>query len=228
MDYNESSRRTIMLNGVLEIGFDLTRNSRREEPDEVEQVPAAAIEEPIAQEQFNDDPFFPAEEPAPLPPPVAPVAPVAEAPSQGVVLVTLPSDRFLFDTGMSHIRSKESRAYLREYGDVLAENQNQWGKLEISGHTDRRGTRKVNKELSEARARTIYDILANAGVPRTKMTSKGYHFSKPVDKKNNPNAWAKNRRVEMRFTGVKATQQMLDQIQELNRRYGFESGKGRY
>lgn len=100
------------------------------------------------------------------------------------VSIHFPSDRFLFATGMSHIGSKETRAYLHDLGVFLAKNQDvfQWGI--IVGHTDRRGPkgreREVNLELSEARARTVYGVLVDAGVDPKKLKFEGKAFDQPV------------------------------------------------
>ncbi len=224
MDFNETSRSAMQLNGLIEFGVALGGERKEPRREAVEEVP------PPPQEEFKDDSLI-AEEVAPPPLPIieeAPPMPQVKETGFQQILVTLPSDKFLFDTGMSHIRNKETRAYLGEYGDILSQNKSQWKKLEITGHTDKRGTRKVNRVLSKARAKTVYDILAKAGVPKNKMTYKGFAFDKPVDRRGTPAALAKNRRVEMQFTGVKATQDMVKDIEELNGRYGFKSGSGKY
>jgi len=135
------------------------------------------------------------------------------------MLVRLPSDQFLFDTGMSHLR-KPSRLYLSALGEYLAENPQNFSRIEVTGHTDNRGRRKMNQELSTARAKTVRTILVEAGVPGPKISFKGMAFDEPVDTRNNAAAWRKNRRTDLVFRGVTNPQEIADKVEELNDRYG--------
>jgi len=71
-------------------------------------------------------------------------------------------------------------------------------KLEISGHTDNVGSFLANKRLSEARARSVVDYLVKQGVPRSRLTYKGYSFTQPIASNDTPAGRQKNRRVEFK------------------------------
>ena len=79
----------------------------------------------------------------------------------------------------------------------LAENAN--SKLEISGHTDDVGSEAYNLELSRKRAHFVATYLANKGVEKTKMVTKGYGESRPLFKDTSAASRAKNRRIEFLF-----------------------------
>jgi flagellar motor protein MotB len=144
------------------------------------------------------------------------------------VLIRFPGDRFQFATGMSHIGSAQTRLYIRELGEFFARNDTAWEKISVVGHTDRRGPkgreRVINLELSEARARTVYNAFVGAGVNPTKLRYEGRAFDEPVPgAPDNAAGWKLNRRVEFTVEGVRAPEQILDQINQLNAKYGYGS-----
>jgi flagellar motor protein MotB len=44
--------------------------------------------------------------------------------------------------------------------------------------------------------------MVQGGVDPLKLDAEGFSYSKLLDSRNNPQAWAKNRRVEIVFDGV--------------------------
>lgn len=76
--------------------------------------------------------------------------------------------------------------------------------LRIDGHTDRRPIRTSNFpsnwELSTARALSIVRLLIAEGVAPQRLIAAGFGEYRPIDPANNPAAWQKNRRIEIRFT----------------------------
>jgi outer membrane protein OmpA-like peptidoglycan-associated protein len=72
--------------------------------------------------------------------------------------------------------------------------------IRVEGHADRRGTPSYNQRLSERRAAAVASFLEQKGVAGERIEEAGFGFSVPVDSANNPRAWAKNRRVEIRIT----------------------------
>jgi outer membrane protein OmpA-like peptidoglycan-associated protein len=79
---------------------------------------------------------------------------------------------------------------------------NSYLKLEVQGYTDERGTEEYNKALSERRAKTVQDYLLSKGVPADQLAVvKGYGKSNPLDPSATEEAFAKNRRVEIRIVG---------------------------
>ncbi len=53
-------------------------------------------------------------------------------------------------------------------------NDNPTLKIQISGHTDSRGSDESNKELSKNRAKEVVDYLVKAGIAANRLTSEGY------------------------------------------------------
>lgn len=72
--------------------------------------------------------------------------------------------------------------------------------LEIQGHTDNTGTH--DQPLSEQRAAAVVKWLVDHGVVATRLTSKGYAETKPVENNGTPQGRAKNRRVELLKTSA--------------------------
>ncbi len=68
--------------------------------------------------------------------------------------------------------------------------------VQVTGHTDSRGSYNYNKTLSEQRASNVGNIIYNSGVAN-QIFSKGCSFDKPVAPNNNSTNMALNRRVEV-------------------------------
>lgn len=74
-------------------------------------------------------------------------------------------------------------------------------KIELSAHTDSRGTAEYNTKLSQRRAESSIEYLVSNGIERSRLVAKGYGFSRMVNdcgKGNNcsEEEHAQNRRVE--------------------------------
>ncbi|MDJ0761572.1 MAG: OmpA family protein [Myxococcota bacterium] len=72
-------------------------------------------------------------------------------------------------------------------------------RVEIQGHTDNRGRRKLNIRLSDKRARAVRDYLMGAGVAADRLEAKGYGPNKPIAPNITAGGRARNRRVEFRI-----------------------------
>jgi chemotaxis protein MotB len=75
--------------------------------------------------------------------------------------------------------------------------------LRVDGHTDRRpiarGRFPSNWELSTARAISVVRTLAASGIPAERLAATGFGEFQPLDTADSEAAWAKNRRIEIRF-----------------------------
>jgi len=141
--------------------------------------------------------------------------PIAEVSGNREVTARFPADKLLFATGMSHLKPGR-KAYLGRFARFLRENGAAWKSVDISGHTDRRGSMKINKTLSAARAKTVYNVLKGIGVPAAKMSFVGHASKYPVDPSNNPKAWRKNRRVELKFEGVSKPELFTQELNNIS------------
>jgi chemotaxis protein MotB len=75
--------------------------------------------------------------------------------------------------------------------------------LRVDGHADKQpvhGDWASNWELSSARAITVVKMLIANGVPANHMAATGFGDTQPLDRGDTPEAYAKNRRIELRLT----------------------------
>jgi outer membrane protein OmpA-like peptidoglycan-associated protein len=69
-------------------------------------------------------------------------------------------------------------------------------KFEIDGHTDNSGTAAHNLDLSQQRADAVKYQLVSMGIDASRLTTKGFGDTKPIDGNDTPEGKANNRRVE--------------------------------
>lgn len=69
-------------------------------------------------------------------------------------------------------------------------------KIEISGHTDNKGSGEYNKKLSQSRAKAVLDVLVKKGISPDRMTSAGYGFDRPMAPNDTDAGRQLNRRTE--------------------------------
>jgi outer membrane protein OmpA-like peptidoglycan-associated protein len=70
-------------------------------------------------------------------------------------------------------------------------------RMVVEGHTDNRGSERVNRPLSLNRATAVRDYLVTRGVESTKITAVGMSSSKPLTDNKTAEDRANNRRVEI-------------------------------
>ncbi|UTW61118.1 OmpA family protein [bacterium SCSIO 12741] len=79
--------------------------------------------------------------------------------------------------------------------------------VEISSHTDSKGTHAYNEHLSQQRAESVVKYLRSKGIDKERMQPKGYGETQPIapnvftDGSDNPAGRAKNRRTAFRVIG---------------------------
>ena len=71
--------------------------------------------------------------------------------------------------------------------------------IEMSAHTDSRGTDEYNFTLSDNRARSVMEYIISQGISRNRITSHGYGESKPVATNETDEGRQLNRRVEFKI-----------------------------
>jgi outer membrane protein OmpA-like peptidoglycan-associated protein/tetratricopeptide (TPR) repeat protein len=101
-----------------------------------------------------------------------------------------------FNTG-SYDLLPESKTELQRLIDFLKTNKTL--SIEIEGHTDNIGSEAINLNLSELRAKSVYQYLVSLGIEETRMTFKGYGFSQPISTNETVEGRALNRRTEFKI-----------------------------
>ncbi|NGY07013.1 OmpA family protein [Solimonas terrae] len=74
--------------------------------------------------------------------------------------------------------------------------------VEVDGHTDSRGSDAYNQALSERRAQSVMQYLADHGVAADRMSAKGFGETQPVADNDTEDGRELNRRVELKIVGV--------------------------
>jgi chemotaxis protein MotB len=128
--------------------------------------------------------------------------------------VRIVGDRFvlqaelLFASGSADL-GEEGKEHLTKLAAILRDISKQIQKdidwiLRIDGHTDRvpiySGKYASNWELSTARALSVVEFLAQQGIPENRMAAAGFSKFHPLDPADTPDAYRKNRRIEIKLT----------------------------
>ncbi len=98
-----------------------------------------------------------------------------------------------FDVGKSTIKP-QSMGTINEIFNILKKYPEL--KFSVEGHTDNTGKSDMNQTLSEDRAKAVMDKLVSLGIDESRLSSKGFGMSKPIDNNSTTEGRAKNRRVE--------------------------------
>ena len=94
---------------------------------------------------------------------------------------------------------KNSFPVLQAVGDAL-KAQRVIRRIRIEGHTDDRGKREYNIELSDRRAKSVMRFLTDYGVEASRMEAQGFGPLRPVASNATVKGRADNRRVEFVIT----------------------------
>ena len=99
-----------------------------------------------------------------------------------------------FDTGKAIVKPKYYKdiqsvaEVMKKYPDL---------KIVIEGHTDNVGGEKYNLNLSQKRAEAIKNIMVTKfNIEPSRLTAKGFGYSKPIASNSTKEGRQKNRRVE--------------------------------
>lgn len=71
-------------------------------------------------------------------------------------------------------------------------------KIEVSGHTDSRGSKTYNQALSEGRASAVVDALVTQGIEKSRLRAVGYGEQRPIADNRTKEGQAANRRIEFK------------------------------
>ena len=101
-----------------------------------------------------------------------------------------------FDTNKDTIRP-QSEKVLKRALKVLQDYPNI--RLSISGHTDSRGSRELNLDLSKRRADAVKTWLVEQGIDDARLETDGFGPDQPIDSNESKAGRAKNRRIEFKL-----------------------------
>jgi len=104
----------------------------------------------------------------------------------------------LFDTGSYTLKPGAREKLAKISGIVLA---HVGLSLQIEGHTDSVGGDEFNQQLSERRADSVREFLAEQGVAPSSITARGFGKMQPVASNDTAEGRQRNRRVELVVNG---------------------------
>jgi outer membrane protein OmpA-like peptidoglycan-associated protein len=127
------------------------------------------------------------------------------------LVMSLDEGYLKFDFDKADLRP-ESRELLSRIAGILYTAED--FTITVSGHTDARGAEEYNQQLSERRAQAVADYLIAAGLSPELFTVQGLGQTQLIDDGTNPEAHAKNRRVELGMVNARIVQpSAFDQLQ---------------
>lgn len=103
-------------------------------------------------------------------------------------------DKIQFDDNRATIRSV-SFELMDGIGAVITKNP-QIKRIRIEGHASAEGSRRHNRTLSAARARSVMKYLRDHGVPAGELVAVGYGSDRPIADNTTAEGREQNRRVE--------------------------------
>lgn len=102
-------------------------------------------------------------------------------------------DNIYFDQS-SYILRTEAYGQLLRLAAVMTKNPDI--NIEIVGHTDNVGDARLNKILSEQRAKVIANFLGNEGISESRLIYRGEGGTKPIAPNDTDENRRRNRRVQ--------------------------------
>jgi OOP family OmpA-OmpF porin len=154
-------------------------------------------------------PATPPPTPAPTPaastatPPSSPPPPAAEPPKSDV---TVNGDRLgvpgniVYETGKAIIKP-ESEPTLNALKNFMEQNKN-FTRIRVEGHTDNVGKPAENMKLSTDRAMAVVTWMAAHGISKDRFLAVGFGDTKPIADNKTDDGKAQNRRTEFHLAEV--------------------------
>ncbi|MBB3190083.1 OmpA family protein [Halomonas cerina] len=116
------------------------------------------------------------------------------------IVLNMPSEvTFGFD---SSELTTSARSALNDVSAVLQQYPDT--RVNIAGHTDSTGDAAYNQRLSEQRAQSVGNYLAQSGVSGGRLNMTGYGENQPVASNATEQGRAQNRRVEVTLTPIES------------------------
>ncbi|MEO7989191.1 MAG: OmpA family protein [Chryseolinea sp.] len=105
-------------------------------------------------------------------------------------------NNIFFDVDKYELQNR-SKSELQKIIRFLTDNPQL--RIEISGHTDNSGSAVYNRELSEKRARSVFQYLTQNTINSKRLVVKGYGPDQPIASNNSDEGRQLNRRIEFRI-----------------------------
>ena len=96
----------------------------------------------------------------------------------------------------SYVVKGEFQPLVDAYAKNLSASKSK--RLVVEGHTDERGGREYNLALGQKRAEAVVKSLTLLGVGEGQVEAVSFGKERPADEAHDEDAWAKNRRAEMK------------------------------
>jgi OOP family OmpA-OmpF porin len=154
--------------------------------------------------------------PPPAPPPPAPAptpaaatatpAPTTPPPEPPKAPVTVKDGRLgipgniVYETGKAIIKP-ESEPTLNALKDFMDQNKN-FSRIRIEGHTDNVGKPADNLKLSQDRAAAVVQWLSDHGVSKDRCLAVGFGDTRPIAANTSDDGKAQNRRTEFHIAEI--------------------------
>lgn len=106
----------------------------------------------------------------------------------------------IFEQGKANITS-DSYTELNLLADLMLQNDKIM--IQLEGHTDFRGSKKLNFELSQQRVESVKHYLIQQGIRSKRIKTKAFGGTQPLTKEESMEAAIINRRVEVRILKLK-------------------------
>jgi len=129
--------------------------------------------------------------------------------------ITLRNDaRMQFDTGRATLTGVNAD-FVEKLGSTLSERSDLFDKVEVIGFADQTGTHQVNMKVSKARSQQVAKQLQTGGLPADKIEKSWKGSTDPLYKSLLPEDMQQNRRVDLKFHGVKDQTALQDLLNKL-------------
>jgi len=99
---------------------------------------------------------------------------------------------------------------------ILKENPKM--RVELSAHTDARGSNAANQKLSECRAVEVVNYVVSKGIERERLTSKGEGEERPRTLEKDMDGFAKGTKLDEAYINGLKTEEEREKAHKLNRR----------
>lgn len=102
-----------------------------------------------------------------------------------------------FDFDSSEVRAQDQDIVAAH---AIALNESSFKKVRLEGHADERGSREYNIGLGERRAQAVRQLLMIQGVNASQIQTVSFGEERPESMGSSESDYARNRRVEIKYT----------------------------